>query len=102
MRRVICVPLFLLLILIHLACFQTPHKGIYDETRQKYRQTIEQLTGLITREMEDNNIPSLAIALVDGRQIIWSSAFGYPDPDEYGYLRTPIIFTHAVTRPNPY
>lgn len=30
--------------------------------------------------MEDKNIPSLAIALVEDQQIIWTSAFGYSDP----------------------
>jgi serine beta-lactamase-like protein LACTB len=31
--------------------------------------------------MEANNIPSVAIALIEDQKIVWASAFGYSDPD---------------------
>lgn len=47
-------------------------RGNYDHT-QKY------LTWLVDREMVQNEITGISIALVDNQQVIWQQGFGYAD-----------------------
>lgn len=44
-----------------------------------YRHTENYLTWLIDREMSENEITGLSIALVDDQQIVWQRGFGYAD-----------------------
>lgn len=50
--------------------------------RDGWAPVAEQLTSFIEHEMEDKEIPGLAVALVDGRRIVWSRGFGRADPAE--------------------
>jgi serine beta-lactamase-like protein LACTB len=76
------ISLVLLLLLPQPVFSQAESKDLHDNLRQKYSPAIELLKDLINKEMGNNHIPSIAIALVEDQQIIWASAFGYPDPDK--------------------
>ncbi|QQS40414.1 MAG: serine hydrolase [Acidobacteriota bacterium] len=46
----------------------------------KYPRTVAMLDAFARRELEDKDLPGLAIALVDGQEIVWQKGFGYSDP----------------------
>lgn len=52
-----------------------------DLRRENYTYTQSYLTWLIGKEMADNNITGLSIALVDDQKLVWSSGFGYGDAE---------------------
>ena len=49
--------------------------------RENYAYAQHYLTWLIEKEMADNNITGLSIALVDDQKLVWSSGFGYSDAE---------------------
>jgi len=51
------------------------------EPRTDYAETVQALKPLIEHELKEKGIPSIAVALVDGQQIVWAQGFGYSDPD---------------------
>jgi len=48
--------------------------------RSDYRDVAQALTPLIQHELKEKGIPSIAMALVDDRQIVWAQGFGLADP----------------------
>ncbi len=44
-----------------------------------YGEVIDYLQRHIRREMERQDVPGLALALVDDQQLVWARGFGYAD-----------------------
>lgn len=53
-----------------------------NSSRDSYAYAQSYLTWLIEKEMADNNITGLSIALVDDQKLVWSSGFGYSDAEK--------------------
>lgn len=67
--------------LLLVACSSsTPVKPV-NLPRGNYTYTQSYLSWLIKKEMADNNITGLSIALVDDQKLVWSSGFGYSDAE---------------------
>ena len=49
--------------------------------RENYAYAQSYLIRLIEKEMADNNVTGLSIALVDDQKLVWSSGFGYSDAE---------------------
>ncbi|MDO8291673.1 MAG: serine hydrolase domain-containing protein [Gallionella sp.] len=72
---------FPLAALLLVACStHTPVKPV-NLPRENYSYAQSYLTWLIEKEMADNNITGLSIALVDDQKLVWSSGFGYSDAE---------------------
>jgi CubicO group peptidase (beta-lactamase class C family) len=65
--------------LLFLASCATPPPVAGNISRGDYRHTQDYLTWLIDREMSQNDITGLSIALVDDQRVIWQAGFGYAD-----------------------
>src|SRR5689334_2170500 len=50
------------------------------EARNDYLEVAHSLTRLIEHEINDKRIPSIAVALIDGRETVWAQGFGFADP----------------------
>jgi len=50
--------------------------------RKDYASVAKALEAFIEWQMQDKQLPSLSIALVDDQQIVWARGFGYADPDK--------------------
>lgn len=61
-------------------------------SQQKYQATIKMLDEFIRREMEDKNLPEMAIALVENQRIVWQKGFGYSDPKAQTSITTDTVF----------
>ncbi|PKO89643.1 MAG: serine hydrolase [Betaproteobacteria bacterium HGW-Betaproteobacteria-12] len=66
----------------------TPPPVAEDNTRGSYRHTENYLNWLIDREMAENDITGISIALVDDQQVIWQQGFGHADLEQ-GIPATP-------------
>lgn len=76
--RILALPLAVLLLT---ACSSpTPVKPA-SLSRENYAYAQRYLTWLIEKEMTDNNITGLSIAIVDDQKMVWSSGFGYSDAE---------------------
>lgn len=64
--------------LLFAAC-ATPAPVAEGGKRGDYGFTEKYLSWLVDREMSDNEITGLSIALIDDQQIIWQKGFGYAD-----------------------
>lgn len=62
-----------------LAACATPAPVAEKLTRGDYSHTEKYLSWLIDREMDENEITGISIALVDDQQVIWQKGFGYAD-----------------------
>ena len=53
-----------------------------DSSNQQkgYAAAIDSLERFINREMADEDLPAISIALVDDQKIVWSKGFGFADP----------------------
>ncbi len=69
------------------ACASPPPQPAGDH-RGSYRHTENYLNWLIEREMADNDITGLSIALVDDQRVVWQRGFGHADL-ERGIAATP-------------
>lgn len=81
--RILAFPLlvFSLAALFLAACsVSTPVKPV-NLPREDYAYAKRYLSWLIEKEMADNNITGLSIALVDDQKVVWSSGFGYSDAE---------------------
>ncbi len=79
--RILAFPLlvFSLAALLLAACSTpTPVKPV-NLPRENYAYAKRYLTWLIEKEMADNKVTGLSIALVDDQKLVWSSGFGYSD-----------------------
>jgi len=65
--------------LLLLASCATPPPVALNLERGDFRHTREYLTWLIDKEMSQNDITGLSIALVDDQKVIWQTGFGYAD-----------------------
>lgn len=52
-----------------------------------YSYIIEYVTYHINKAMKEQNLPSIAVALIDDQEIVWQEAFGYADLDK----KTPVL-----------
>lgn len=57
----------------------TPAPVSEGNPRGSYQHTENYLSWLVDREMAENGITGLSIALVDDQQVIWQKGFGYAD-----------------------
>lgn len=57
----------------------TPAPVSEGNPRGSYQHTEKYLSWLVDREMAENEITGLSIALVDDQQVIWQKGFGYAD-----------------------
>lgn len=71
--------LLLLATALLLAACATPPPVAESNVRGDYRHTKNYLSWLVEREMSDNEITGISIALVDDQQVIWQKGFGYAD-----------------------
>lgn len=62
-----------------LAACSTPAPIAKESSKGSYRHTENYLAWLIDREMAENDITGLSIALVDDQRVIWQQGFGYAD-----------------------
>jgi CubicO group peptidase (beta-lactamase class C family) len=60
------------------ACGTPPPKPVH-QTRGDYSATIDYISWLIGREMNDADVTGLSIALVDDQRVVWAQGFGYAD-----------------------
>lgn len=60
------------------ACSTAPQKP-KPVARGDYTYTRQYISWFIEKQMRENNVTGLSIALVDDQQIIWSQGFGYED-----------------------
>src|SRR3989338_3172226 len=72
--------LFLAALLLVACSSSTPVKPV-NLSRDDYAYTQSYLTWLIEKEMANNNITGLSIALVDDQKLVWSTGFGYSDAE---------------------
>lgn len=78
MRRRL-LPFSLCLTLLLGACATPAPVAEQQAVRGDYRFAEKYLSWLVDREMADNEITGLSIALVDDQRIIWQQGFGYAD-----------------------
>lgn len=52
------------------------------EPATNYRPTIEKLTQMVEWELRDKELHGISFVLVDDQRIIWSTGFGYADPEK--------------------
>lgn len=57
----------------------TPAPMAEDTVRGDFSYTKKYLSWMIDRQMAENEITGISIALVDGQQVIWRQGFGYAD-----------------------
>lgn len=57
----------------------TPPPASLNNVRGDYGHTQKHLAWLIDREMAQNEITGISIALVDNQQVVWQQGFGYAD-----------------------
>lgn len=79
--------LILLLLPIIAACSTAPLRP-NNIARGDYTYTRQYISWLIKKEMSDDNITGLSIALVDNQKIVWAQGFGY-DNREAGKMASP-------------
>jgi len=70
---------FFLAALLLLACATPIPVKPVNLSRENYSYAQRYLTWMIEKEMADNNITGLSIAIVDDQKLIWTSGFGYSD-----------------------
>ena len=65
--------------LLLLGACATPAPVAQSTVRGDYRHTEKYVDWLVNREMADNDITGLSIALVDDQKVIWQKGYGYAD-----------------------
>jgi CubicO group peptidase (beta-lactamase class C family) len=69
-------------------CTTIPAPKLFSSEADKYAYVKEYMRWYIQKQMKDNEIMGLSIALVDDQKIVWSEGFGYADK-ERGIKATP-------------
>lgn len=69
----------LLVVICLLAGCTTPPPTTTSNVRGDYSHTRKYLSWLVDREMAQNEITGISIALVDDQKVIWQQGFGYAD-----------------------
>ena len=80
-RSIYPFSLFVLVLIFFSACSGAPKKPDKIPLGD-YRYAIEYLTWMAEKEIDDNAIPGLSIALIDDQRLIWSKGFGYADVEK--------------------
>jgi len=78
-RAFFLVPLAMLLA----ACSTTPPVKPNAVASGDYHYTEKYLRWMIQKEMDDNNVTGLSIALVDDQRVVWAEGFGYADKENH-------------------
>lgn len=76
--RFLVIPLAALLIV---ACSTPAPVKPVNLSRENYAYVQNYLAWLIEKEMANNKVTGLSIALVDDQKLVWSSGFGYSDAE---------------------
>ncbi len=71
-----------MMVLTLTACASMPPKAPVDLEKGDYAYVKEYMNWFIEKEMKDNKIVGLSIALVDDRNIIWQQGFGFANQKE--------------------
>ncbi len=79
LKKIACLLLPVLLILALLAGCASPPVRPTTLIPGEYGYLKEQMAWLIRREMAQNNIQGLSLALIDDQQVVWADGFGYAD-----------------------
>jgi CubicO group peptidase (beta-lactamase class C family) len=82
--------LFRFVFLLFFCLALTGIDGCENETN--WPTTIKQISALIEKRMQENNIIGLSIALVDGQDVVWSKGFGYADKENNIKATTETIY----------
>jgi CubicO group peptidase (beta-lactamase class C family) len=69
----------MMIVLTLTACASMPPKAPVDLKKGDYAYAKAYMYWFIEREMKDNNIVGLSIALVDDQSIVWQQGFGFAD-----------------------
>jgi CubicO group peptidase (beta-lactamase class C family) len=69
-------------------CTTTPEPKPFSSEADKYAYVKEYIRWYIQKQMEDNEIMGLSVALVDDQKVVWSEGFGYADKEK-GIKATP-------------
>jgi CubicO group peptidase (beta-lactamase class C family) len=62
-----------------ISCAAMPPKAPQFQAKGDYSYVKEYMTWFVQKEMKDNDIVGLSIALVDDQKIVWQQGFGYAD-----------------------
>jgi len=60
-------------------CTTAPEPKAFTSDTDKYAYVKEYMRWFIQKQMDDNEIMGLSVALVDDQKIVWSEGFGYAD-----------------------
>ncbi len=80
-KKIACLLLPVLLSLAVLAGCASPPVRPQALIPGEYGYLKEHITWLIRKEMAQNSVQGLSIALVDDQQVVWSEGFGFADTD---------------------
>jgi CubicO group peptidase (beta-lactamase class C family) len=69
-------------------CTTAPEPKAFTSDTDKYAYVKEYMRWFIQKQMDDNDIMGLSVALVDDQKIVWSEGFGYADKEK-GIKATP-------------
>jgi len=72
---------FILTISLLAACSSTAPIKPENSPRGDYTHTRQYLSWLIEKEMAENNVTGLSIAIVDDQRMVWSAGFGLSDAE---------------------
>jgi CubicO group peptidase (beta-lactamase class C family) len=72
------ITLFIVMLSL-ISCAAMPPKAPDFQAKGDYSDLKEYMTWFIQKEMKDNDIVGLSIALVDDQKILWQQGFGYAD-----------------------
>lgn len=78
-KKIACLLLPVLLLLALLAGCASPPVRPQALVPGEYGYLKEYITWLIRREMAQNSIQGLSLALIDDQQVVWTEGFGYAD-----------------------
>lgn len=67
------------ILLLFSGCATAPPKAPIHQVKGDYGYVKEYMSWFIQKEMKDNDIVGLSIALVDDQKILWQQGFGYAD-----------------------
>jgi len=78
--KIIKYILHMLLLAFLVGCSPTiPEPKLFSSDEDKYAYVKEYMRWYIQKQMDDNEIMGLSIALVDDQKIVWQEGFGYED-----------------------
>ena len=79
LQRLLAVSLAL--VLVSTGCSTPTPARPLEQQAGDYRYTLAHTRWLIDREMADNKVTGLSIALVDDQHVVWAEGFGHEDAE---------------------